>query len=118
MAAQRDVILLYLRYGIYDSPVPATFTREVPYGLPLGESSSRCHPKLEPGKHYEAEEVTNLILASEFWKGSTGLAHSGKIAVESSDGKLHATDVVAKVSLHSDDKAFAEHEYTIYQRLN
>jgi hypothetical protein len=59
-----------------------------------------------------------LYLTSEFSKGSTGLAHGGKIVVDTTDGKVHVTDVVAKISLRSADKNTAVHEYNIYQRLN
>lgn len=59
-ALNRELVLLYLQYFIYDSPVPASFVRSLPLTLPM--SSSPFYP---PDRMYEPHACMTIVATSE-----------------------------------------------------
>jgi len=108
-ASSRDVILLYLQYGVYDSPVPSTFVRCGPIGqaIPL--------PSYETVKNYQLEECLTIVLTSEIGKGATGDVLRGTLEVEAST--CVSLDVAVKLALARRQRDALRNEYKIYHRL-
>ena len=109
LASSRDVILLYLQYGVYDSPVPSTFVRCGPIGqaIPL--------PSYETVKNYQLEECLTIVLTSEIGKGATGDVLRGTLEVEAST--CVSLDVAVKLALARRQRDALRNEYKIYHRL-
>jgi hypothetical protein len=75
-ASNRDVVCMYLRYGVYGSPIPASFLRSAPSIM----ARSRCAtPPLSPQtiRCCRPEDCLAIILTSEIWRGATGVIHRG-----------------------------------------
>lgn len=78
LASRRNVILLYLQYGIYDSPRPSTFIRASPNGDPGPRPPSKVV------QNYQLEECLSIVLQSEIGHGATGEVLRGTLSVEAS----------------------------------
>jgi hypothetical protein len=112
-----NIALVYLQYGIYDSPVPAAFRRNITSILPGAGLPSPPSPSPGDGDHRCTEEHMVLILTSETAEGATGIVHGATLRVETSD-RTHLTgDVVVKLSLLDEQKVRLRNEYAIYQTL-
>jgi hypothetical protein len=114
----RRIAMVYLRYGIYDSPVPACFIRQTAPTSSDAKKSTPWFPPQSPGtkQKFQPDECMVLILTSEVAEGATGIIHDAKLQVHTSDGYLTG-DVVIKLALHPDQKASLLNEYSIYQHL-
>ena len=110
IASCRDVILLYLQYGIYDSPAPSTFVRSGPDGrapVPL--------PSRETVRNYRLEQCLSIVLESEIGHGATGEVLRGTLKVEASACVM--LDVAVKLALGSERGNSLREEYKIYRLL-
>ena len=110
-AGSRDVILLFLQYGIYDSSNPSTFIRS----LPTGEAPDPL-PSWEIVKNYKLEECLTIVLKSEIGHGATGQVLRGTLEVEASEGCV-LLDVAVKLALSSDQRDTLRNEYATYHQL-
>jgi hypothetical protein len=110
LASGRNVTLLYLQYGIYDSSAPSTFVRSGPNGqapIPL--------PSQETVRNYRLEECLTIVLKSEIGHGAIGEVLRGTLEVEASGCVL--LDVAVKLALASEQHEALRNEYKIYHRL-
>ena len=107
-ASSRNVMLLYLQYGIYDSSAPSTFVRSDPTGHPAPV------PSKETIRNYQLEECLTVVLKSEIGHGATGQVLRGTLAVEASECAL--LDVAVKLALGDQCKVLRD-EYKIYHQL-
>jgi len=98
---------MYLRFGVYDSPVPATFLRMIPPEFPK---------IIIPTTRIPPDENMVVVLTSEIGEGATGKVHGGNLEVETSEGDV-SLDVVAKISLSSNQRKRLKHEASIYCHL-
>lgn len=113
MAENRDVLFLYLRYGIYDSRIPCTFLRSAPT---ITEGKKRALLSRQAISSCRDEDFLVIILTSEVGAGATGVVHGGVLAVESSDGCI-SLDVVVKLAFESEQREALKHEYEVYRLL-
>ncbi|KAF8351949.1 hypothetical protein F5887DRAFT_1170315 [Amanita rubescens] len=109
LASGRNVILLYLQYGIYDSSAPSTFVRSGPIGHPTSL------PSQETVQNYQLEECLTIVLRSEIGHGATGQVLRGTLEVEASECAL--LDVAVKLALASGQREALRDEYEIYRQL-
>ncbi|KAF8348709.1 hypothetical protein F5887DRAFT_1249742 [Amanita rubescens] len=109
LASGRNVILLYLQYGIYDSSAPSTFVRSGPIGYPTPL------PSRETVRHYQLEECLTIVLKSEIGHGATGQVLRGTLEVEASE--CVSLDVAVKLALASEQRKALRDEYKIYHQL-
>ncbi|KAF8346672.1 hypothetical protein F5887DRAFT_882970 [Amanita rubescens] len=109
LASGRNVILLYLQYGIYDSSAPSTFVRSGPTGHPIPR------PSQETVRNYQLEECLTIILKSEIGHGATGQVLRGTLEVEASE--CASLDVAVKLALGSEQCEALRDEFKIYQQL-
>jgi hypothetical protein len=111
VAEDRDVVLLYLRYGIYDSPVPATFLRSAP--AITEDKKIPAFLSARAINSYRGEDCLAIILTSEIGRGATSVVHRGTLRAESSSGSL-PLDVVVKLAFDSKQRDALAHEYEMY----
>ncbi|KIL60515.1 hypothetical protein M378DRAFT_14077 [Amanita muscaria Koide BX008] len=115
MASNRDLIQLYLQYGVYDSPVPASFVRSVPPIL----AHTRCPTPPFSQRDIRTcrlEDCLTIVLTSEFGRGATGMAHRGTLELEASDDTV-PLDVVVKLAFDIEQRDALREEYEVYRRL-
>lgn len=111
IAGRRDIILLFLQYGIYDSSNPSTFVRS----LPTGQAPNPL-PSRETVRSYKLEECLTIVLKSEIGHGATGEVLRGTLEVEASEGCV-LLDVAMKLALSSEQRAALRNEYATYHQL-
>ena len=109
LASRRDVILLYLQYGIYDSSAPSIFVRACPTGHPAPL------PSREIVQNYQLEECITIVLKSEIGHSATGPVLRGTLEVEGSECAL--LDVAVKLAIASEQCEDLRNECKIYHRL-
>jgi hypothetical protein len=105
MAENRDVIWLYLQYGIYDSPVPATLIRSA--------SSEQSPSPTSVRRRYRLEECLTIVATSEIGDGATGVVLRGTLQVE----ECRSLDVAIKLALSDEQREALRSEYAIYSKL-
>ncbi|KAM6501510.1 hypothetical protein JOM56_004524 [Amanita muscaria] len=115
VASNRNVVLLYLQYDVYDSPNPASFLRSAP--------SIMAHPRCPTPRFstrairtYGLEECLTIVLTSEIGRGSTGVVHRGTLELEVCDGAM-PLDVVVKLAFDTGQRDALKNEYKVYRRL-
>jgi hypothetical protein len=111
IAGRRDIILLFLQYGIYDSSNPSTFIRS----LPTGQAPNPL-PSWETVRSYKLEECLTIVLKSEIGHGATGEVLRGTLEVEASEGCV-SLDVAVKLAMSSEQRAALRNEYAAYHQL-
>jgi hypothetical protein len=110
-----NMVLVYLQYGIYDSPVPATFLRNRT-GAVLPPPSAPASPC--DGDHRCPREHMALILTSEIGEGATGIVHGATLQVVTSEPIHFSSDVVVKLSLLDEQKVRLHNEFATYRTLH
>jgi len=112
VASNRDVVLLYLQYDVYDSPIPALFLRAAPSII----AHTRCPtPPLSPRSihTYGLEECLTVVLTSEIGQGATGTVHRGTLKPGIPDGAM-SLDVVVKLAFDVEQRDALKSEYNVY----
>lgn len=115
MASSRDVVLIYLQYDIYDSPIPASFFRSAPPIMADSKHSTVLHSPRAIST-YGLEECLTIVLTSEIGRGATGVVHRGTLKPEISDGSV-LLDVVVKLAFDDDQRDALRNEYEVYRCL-
>jgi hypothetical protein len=111
----RSLAFLYLRYGVYDSPVPATFIRSAPSIWPISQHlTSPTSPDIIDSALLE--DYLSIVLTSEIGKGGTGVVLGGNLEVEATNGCV-PLDVVVKLAFTHVQQDLLRNEYEIYHQL-
>ena len=110
MASSCDVVFLYLQYGIYNSPVPASFLRSTP-SITACSTSPFVPRSIDT---YGPEECLTVILTSEIGHGATGAVLHGRL--EPDDGAM-PLDVVVKLAFNFEQRDALRGEYEVYRCL-
>jgi len=116
LAENRDVLLLNLRYDIYDSRIPSTFLRSAP-AITEGK---KLRPLLSPQaiSSCRDEDCFVINLTSELGAGATGVVHGGTLYIDSdSSDESISLDVVVKLAFDREQRDALEHEYEMYRLL-
>ena len=115
IASNRDVIFLYLKYNIYDSPVPASFLRSAP---PIITHKNFPIPAFHPRAidNYKPEECLTVILTSEIGQGATGVVLRGTLEPEILDCAM-PLDIVVKLAFDFEQRDAFRSEYEVYRHL-
>jgi hypothetical protein len=112
VANNRNVILLFLPYDIYGSPIPATFLRSAP---PIMAGTKFPTPPLLPRdiSTYGLDKCLPIVLTSEIGHGATGIVHRGMLQLEGSV----PLDTVVKLAFDKEQPHALKDEYEVYHRL-
>jgi len=112
MAENRNILFVYLQYGIYDSPIPSTFLRSAP-ALTKGKKLPALHSP-RAIRFCQDKDCLVIILTSEIGAGATGVAHGGTLTMGSPD-RCVSLDVVVKLAFYSEQRDALKHE--VYRLL-
>ncbi|KAF8808131.1 hypothetical protein BYT27DRAFT_7211721 [Phlegmacium glaucopus] len=115
LASNRDVVFLYLQYGVYDSPIPALFLRSAPSIM----APTRCPtPPFSPSAILTCGlgESLSIVLTSEIGRGATGVVHRGTLEPANWDYPT-PLDVVVKLAFDIEQRDALRSEYKVYRRL-
>ncbi len=107
------MVLLYLRYDIYDSQVPASFLRSAPSIMTHTRSQTPFSPRAP--QSCGLEDCLTIVLTSEIGRGATGVVHRGTLKPEICD--IMPLDVVVKLAFSSEQRDALKNEYEVYRRL-
>lgn len=104
--ADRDLALLRIQHGPYNSPAPSTFLRVKDSGSVILKDN------------YEPLEYFRITVTSEIARGSTGDAHAAMIDFLGANGKtLSFPNIVVKFSFAAVQKKRLRHEFNVYSHL-
>jgi hypothetical protein len=112
----RNFALIYLQYGVYDSPIPASFMR-VPASADIECTPPPMRPLPSREFGFQPDEYITLILTSEIAEGTTGKVHGATLEVQTLDGNFLTDDVVVKLAFLDHQKERLRNEHDIYQHL-
>ncbi|KAG6874895.1 hypothetical protein C0992_006065 [Termitomyces sp. T32_za158] len=103
--AGRDLALLRIQHGPYNSPAPSAFLRVKDSGTMV--------------KHnYEPLEYFRITVTSEIARGSTGDVHAAMIDLIGINGKtVSFPNIVVKFAFGAIQKKRLRHEFNVYSRL-
>jgi hypothetical protein len=109
------VVLLYLQYGIYDSPAPSTFVRSV---SPTISFKKVLTPQPSENDNFscQIEDCLTIVLTSQIGQGASGVVLRGTLKVEASDGCI-LLDVAVKIALTIMQQEELRNEYENYRLL-
>jgi hypothetical protein len=112
LANNYNLVLLYLRYDIYNSTIPASFFRSAPSVTP----HQRSPPPPPPisTQDIQLEECITIVLTSEIGSGSTGVVHRGEL---NTYGGTMSLDVAVKLAFDIEQRDALRKEYETYGYL-
>jgi hypothetical protein len=114
-AYSRNVFLLYLCYGIYDSPNPASFFRSAEVFTNVdGLHTPPSTPLLR--RKYPRSDTVTIVIYSELGEGSTGKVHGGLLTVDTGTDCI-GVPVAVKLSFGKAQKDRLHREARIYEKL-
>ncbi|KAK0452001.1 uncharacterized protein EV420DRAFT_702406 [Desarmillaria tabescens] len=101
----RNVALLYLEDGRFNSPLPSFFRR-------AGSSSRK--------RSFRYDECLALVLLKKIGEGAVGEAYEASLEVDLSAGNVarHPHKVIVKLAFHEEQTERLRHEYSIYRYLS
>ncbi|KAJ7155835.1 hypothetical protein C8R46DRAFT_1295921 [Mycena filopes] len=114
-AATRNLVLLRLHYGQFDSVAPASFLRVGPSLVEASHSGLYRPPRAK--KSYSLLECISLTLTAELGAGACSVVHSGILSVKLISGETFVIDIVAKIAILPFQRERLRHEYSIYRHL-
>ncbi|KAG6814858.1 hypothetical protein H0H87_006996, partial [Tephrocybe sp. NHM501043] len=94
------MVLLEMRYGIWNSSTPAAFVK-------IGAAKK---------SNYTSDEYMLLVLTSRIAEGATGVAHTARLEIFV-DGRVFNLEVIVKLAFHSKQTGRLRHKHTIYMHL-
>jgi hypothetical protein len=97
-------MLIHLRYGVYNSPAPASFLR-------AGKSHFSESRKFTP------HQYISLLVESEIAAGATGVVHNGRIEVPTASDDVDNLRVAVKFAFKPRQQQKLRHEFSIYEHL-
>ncbi|KAG6877268.1 hypothetical protein C0992_010402 [Termitomyces sp. T32_za158] len=104
--ANRDLALLRIQHGPYNSPAPSLFLRVSDSGTVVSQ------------KKYQPHEYFRVTVTSELARGSTGDAHAATIDFSDTNEKtISFPNVVVKFAFAAVQKKRLRHEFSVYSRL-
>ena len=117
-ASRRDLALLRLEYGVFNSPSPAALYRVGPATITDAAPGELLSSRNKRKRKYISSDYFRITLTSDIIaEGATGRAHSAKVEVQASDGRVHSCLAVAKIALEQRKRHKLRHEYAVYRYL-
>jgi hypothetical protein len=112
-ALSRHILLLHIKYDIYDSIRPAIFYR----GCRVNSNNAGLvSPPTTPATVFPKDERLLLVLTSELGQGATGVVHGGILQVES-EHKISKLEIAAKLAFNDEQQEALVFESSIYLHL-
>ncbi|KDR68735.1 hypothetical protein GALMADRAFT_1026246 [Galerina marginata CBS 339.88] len=111
----RPLVLVNLSYGIYQSPVPASFMRLGPSCVHISYINS--FKKIRRKGKYTHSQYFTLTVGEHLGKGAIGVAHPTYATLELDSSTLIQHDLVVKFAFSKEQQESIRHEFDIYQHL-
>ncbi|KAF8954477.1 hypothetical protein BDZ97DRAFT_1864931 [Flammula alnicola] len=113
----RNLALMNLRYGAYQSPAPSSFIRLEPSCAPGFNDLPFEIPNRK--MTYSPSQYISLTLSEPMGYGAIGVAHRGSAVIELESGRTFSHTLVVKFvfSMDEDARNKLRHEFSIYQHL-
>ncbi|KAJ7654625.1 hypothetical protein DFH06DRAFT_1474524 [Mycena polygramma] len=111
--SSRNLLLVRLVYGIYNSVAPASFMRSGPTLFPKVFSQ----PPRTTKASYAPTEYATLTLGPERASGAIGAVHEAVFEVQTEDDQVLTGKVIVKLALYPDQQKRLRHEFSVYERL-
>lgn len=112
-AGKRNLALVRIQHGVYNSPAPASFIRA---GRSLSpELGSTKVPRIM--RKYGTTEYITVILHSKIGKGATGVLYNSTLQVYTTKMGLSSHEIVVKIAFEAEQQSRIRHEYDIYDHL-
>ncbi|KAK2467429.1 hypothetical protein APHAL10511_000664 [Amanita phalloides] len=113
---RRNLALLRLQYGVFNSPAPAALYR---IGCATSshdtvDDSLANYPKK---RTYAPEEYFRITLTSEIAEGAIGKVHNAVIEIQTNDGRIDSCVGVVKIALEKRKQEKLRHEYAVYRYM-
>ncbi|KAF4622915.1 hypothetical protein D9613_001544 [Agrocybe pediades] len=110
--SKRELALMTLNYGIYCSPVPATFLRLSSPGI-----SRDFHPTSK--SKFRPTGYIDMTLSQPMGKGAVGVVHPATVSIELEleSGDVVEHKLVVKLAFSRTQKAGLKHEYDVYSHF-
>lgn len=114
-AARRNLALLRLEYGVYNSPTPAALYRVGPATIHgsafegtylFGDKRKR---KYSPADYFRITLTSDVIE-----EGATGRVHHAKVEVQADNGHIYGYTAVAKIARQQKKRQRLRHEFAVY----
>ena len=100
-----DVALVQLRYGVYNSPAPASFLR-------VGKTHSTANQTCSP------DQYILLDVGPEIATGAIGVVHNAELQVSTTSDGIKSLKVVVKFAFKRWQRKKLRHEFSIYEHLS
>lgn len=113
--ARRNLALLRLEYGIYNSPTPAALYRVGPATI-HGSAFEGKYLFGDRGKRkYTPADYFRITLTSDvIAEGATGRVHNAKVEVQVDNGRVYSYTAVAKIARQEKKRQKLRHEFAVY----
>jgi hypothetical protein len=113
-AKVRDVFVIYLTYGVYDSIHPAMFKR---FARPGRHTT---HDHIKPGSFHkpfsDEDRECALFLTSEIGQRSIGMLHGGILQVKHGVNRV-SIQVTVKLAFAGEHQRKLFHEWSVYMHM-
>ncbi|KAF8334376.1 hypothetical protein F5887DRAFT_991484 [Amanita rubescens] len=114
----RDLALLRLEYGVFNSPSPAALYRVGPATIIDAVPGELLSSRNKRKRKYISADYFCITLTSDIIaEGATGRVHNAKVEVQTSDGRVYGCLAIAKIALEQGKRQKLRHEYAIYRYL-
>ena len=116
LAWRLNVILLYIQYGIYDSPIPGTFHRSAPSIISLEQQALTPPSSPKANRSFRLQDCLTITLTSEIGYGATGIVLHGTMRGGVSY-KSEFLDIAVKFAFTHWQQDALRNEYEAYREL-
>lgn len=113
--AKRDLLLFYLDFGNYQSPVPSSFRRMEPSCVSKPVNSQSYDFKRKP--EYPPECYFSVTANKDhIGEGAVGVVYRVTVEIELESGSKHQRNLIIKMAIGLKKERII-HEYELYKRL-
>ncbi|KAJ6615495.1 hypothetical protein B0H10DRAFT_2435433 [Mycena sp. CBHHK59/15] len=112
-ASSRNLMLVRLSYGNYNSVNPSSFIRRGPTLFP----TILPPPPGKPQNSYTANQYFTVTVGPEISTGATGAVHDALLEVKTKTGDVLTQSVVIKLAFYPEQRQRMQNEFVAYERL-
>ncbi|KAJ6558982.1 hypothetical protein B0H10DRAFT_1182144 [Mycena sp. CBHHK59/15] len=111
-ASSRNLMLVRLSYGNYNSVNPSSFIRRGPTLFP-----TILTPPPKTQGSYTANQYFTVTVGPEISTGATGAVHDAALEVKTKAGEVLMQSVVIKLAFYPEQRQRMQNEFMAYERL-
>ncbi|KAJ6603736.1 hypothetical protein B0H10DRAFT_2078783, partial [Mycena sp. CBHHK59/15] len=112
-ASSRNLMLVRLSYGNYNSVNPSSYIRRGPTLFP----AILPPPPGKPQNSYTANQYFTVTVGPEISTGATGAVHNAVLEVKTKAGEVLMQSVIIKLAFYPEQRQRMQNEFVAYERL-